>query len=76
MRYFDDEDEPVSIAEGIYRDMPDDIECGVACDRAAPLSISHENKELGGVTYMTFTYSDGSKLTVGDNGFLGCESPL
>lgn len=75
MRWLDD-DEHTSIAGELFANMPEDLEPGQVCDRAAPLAIGHKVEHLEGIAYSTFTYKDGSKLTVGDNGFLGSEEPL
>ena len=42
---------------------------------ARQMCESHEEKSLGGVHYDIFAFSDRSKLTWGDNGFVGSETP-
>ena len=44
-------------------------------DAVNSASVDTENKSVDGVEYTTHTFEDGSKLTQGSNGYIGCETP-
>ena len=41
---------------------------------AAREAIDISNSSIGDITYEHYLFSDGSKMTLGSNGFVGCES--
>lgn len=42
-------------------------------DRIKHFTISEEHDYIGLVMYTTYTLQDGSKITLGDNGYMGGE---
>jgi hypothetical protein len=42
---------------------------------AAALAISKEAQTISGIVYTTYAFPDHSKLTIGSNGYIGCELP-
>lgn len=41
--------------------------------KAHRLCVEFTDEELGGENYTTFIFEDGSKLILGENGYIGCE---
>ena len=73
--FYDDECDCESTAKRLYEklgDEPDFDKCNQAC---AAIANTMEEKYIEDVEYHTFTFFDGSKLTIGNNGFIGSETP-
>ena len=68
----------MSIAEEFY-DAADDTDDDYADEKlrtdASAVAVSDTVKVLGGVEYTTYTFRDRSTLTLGSNGYVGCETP-
>jgi len=73
--FYDDECDCESTAELLYEklgDEPDTDKCHQTCLMQAK---KIEEKTIERVIYCIYTFFDGSKLTIGNNGFIGSETP-
>lgn len=71
---YDDYDHE-STAERLYEKLGNEP-CFDKCNQAcATLANTMEEKYIEDVEYHIFTFFDGSKLTIGNNGFIGSETP-
>ena len=76
---YDDDDydsEVDSTAERLYEKLGEESDfdkCNLACvDKSKKLEVEYRDD----VTYHTYTFFDDSKLTIGNNGYLGSETPI
>lgn len=73
MLYDDDDDEDLLIAERLFNDVTDenDVQMQAVAEKKA---VEITTKLLSGVAYTTYEMPDRSKITFGDNGFVGCST--
>lgn len=62
----------LSVAEQFYN-LPDDAPTAEIMVDAKSICVDHHTDFIGDVLYRTFIFDDGSRLTVGDNGYMGME---